>query len=275
HDSEPETVCQAIEQQYWPRHAGDRLPDNGVAQALAIADRIDTIVGIFAIGKRPTGTRDPFALRRSALGVLRMLIECRLDVDLAQLIAVAAQLQPVAAGDDVRREVLQYFLDRLRGYYVDDATAAVTPQVFDAVVATMPTVPVDFDARIAAVKEFAGLEAADALAAANKRIGNILRSAESRPAAAVDPQQLSDAAEVALYDALQSVAGEAEAALVRRDYVAVLTALASLRPAIDRFFDDVMVMSENPDERANRLALLQQLRSMFLGVADVSRLQVG
>ncbi len=275
HDGEPDAVADAIGQQYRPRFAGDGLPDTAIGQVLSIADRIDTIVGIFAIGRRPSGTRDPFGLRRSALGILRILIEYEIDVDLLALIRAAAEQQPVdcESGDFVD-DVYQYFVDRLRGHYVD-GDGDITPQVFDAVAARRPERPVDFHARVLAVKDFASLDAADALAAANKRIANILRSAKDEIPDNPDPKAFSESAELELDERVRQVADEAQPLIDQRRYGDALTHLASLRPSVDRFFDDVMVMCEDEALRRNRLALLGRLRRLFLRIADVSRLQVG
>ena len=271
HDGEPGEVAQAIDEQYRPRFAGDALPEVPTGQALAIADRLDTLVGIFAIGQPPTGDKDPFALRRAALGVLRILIEGGRDLDLAELLRDAAagfpaELKAAAAVDGV----FDFMMDRLHAYYLD---AGIAPDVFDAVRAQGPTRPLDFHARLHAVTEFRALPEAESLAAANKRIGNILRKTEEKIPATVAPERLVEAAEHDLATGLDALRGEVEAAFDRGDYTAGLRRLATLREPIDRFFDHVMVMAEDAALRTNRLALLQQLQSLFLRAADLSRLQ--
>ena len=271
HDGEPDEVAQAIDEQYRPRFAGDALPETATGQALAIADRLDTLVGIFAIGQPPTGDKDPFALRRAALGVLRILIEGGRDLDLAELLAAAAAGFPaaLAAGTAVDG-VFEFMMERLRAYYTD---AGIAPDVFDAVRAQRPTRPLDFHARLHAVTEFRALPEAESLAAANKRIGNILRKTEEAIPAAVAAERLVDAAERDLAKGLDELRGEVESAFDRGDYTTGLRRLAALREPVDRFFDNVMVMAEDAALRANRLALLLQLQSLFLRAADLSRLQ--
>lgn len=271
HDGEPAEIAQALDEQYWPRFAGDRLPESRTGQVLAMADRLDTLVGIFAIGQVPTGDKDPFALRRAALGVLRILIECRIDLDLTELLSSAAQnfdakLKATAAIDGV----FDFMMERLRAYYAD---AGITPDVFDAVRAQRPTRPLDFHARLHAVTEFRGLAEAGSLAAANKRIGNILRKTEEAIPETINSAKLVDAAEQALAKALASLRDSVGAQFDRGEYTAGLKSLAALREPVDLFFDNVMVMADDAALRANRLALLQQLQALFLRVADLSRLQ--
>lgn len=271
HDGEASEVAQALDEQYWPRFAGDRLPESRIGQVLAIADRLDTLVGIFAIGQAPSGDKDPFALRRAALGVLRILIECGLDLDLIQLLTTAANnfASPLKASSAVDA-VFDFMMERLRAYYAD---AGITPDVFDAVSALRPTRPLDFQARLHAVTEFRNLVEATSLAAANKRISNILRKTEEAIPATVDTTKLVDAAEQALAETLERLRARVTAQFDQGDYKEGLKALAALREPVDRFFDSVMVMAEDPTLRANRLALLHQLQSLFLRVADLSRLQ--
>lgn len=278
HDGEPEEVAQAIDEQYRPRFAGDALPETATGQALAIADRLDTLVGIFAIGQPPTGDKDPFALRRAALGVLRILIERKLDLDLVELLGEAGK--EISATLKLNRENIEkviadvfiFMMERLRAYYTD---IGISPDVFEAVVLAPkpPTRPIDFDARLHAVTEFRALPEAESLAAANKRIGNILRKTEEAIPAAVAAERLVDAAERDLAKGLDALRGEVESAFDRGDYTTGLRRLAALREPVDRFFDNVMVMAEDAALRANRLALLQQLQSLFLRAADLSRLQ--
>ncbi len=265
---EPAEVAQAIDELYLPRHAGDRLPATGAGRALAIADRLDTLAGIFGIGQLPTGDRDPYGLRRAALGVLRTIIEGGLDLDLAPLLESAAtgygeRLPDPAAST---AQVLDFVIERLRGHYADQGIA---PDTFEAVAAVRPTRPLDFDRRLKAVQAFRALPEAESLAAANKRIANILRKSEAAPVARVYEALLEAGAERALHEALQAhAAGDAGA-----DHAATLARLAALRGPVDAFFDQVLVNCEDAAVRANRLALLSDLSAQFLRIADISRLQ--
>ncbi len=273
HDGEPAEVCQAIREQYLPRFAGDELPATPTGMALAVADKLDTIAGIFAIGQRPTGTRDPFGLRRSALGLLRISIERRLDLDLKALIDRALASMPFAAPEQCAREVYEYIVERLRAYYLEGGAATdMTTEMFDAVLATQPASPLDFDARLRALAEFLALPDAPGLAAANKRIVNILRKAGEQPGDAIDADLLRDPAEQVLGEQVLAVARKVEPMFAEREYTAALKLLAALRKAVDDFFDGVMVMADDPALRANRLALLNRIRSLFLHAADLSRL---
>ncbi len=277
---EPAVVAAAIEQHYWPRHAGDHLPETDLARAVAIADRVDTLVGIFAIGQRPTGVKDPYGLRRAAIAVLRILIETPLSLDLRVLLERAADAYPkgLAAGVDAQQcvpEVLAYCLERLRRYYADaDIGRAADPDVINAVLALELSHPRDIDRRIHAVQGFRGRPEATALAAANKRTRNILRKVSpSEIAAQVDHQLLQDDAERALATAIDQIGDQVEALLEQQDYQAALAELSSLRQPLDDFFEQVMVMADEPEVRGNRLGLLKRLESLFLGVADISLLQ--
>jgi len=273
HSGEPEAVCAAIEEQYWPRFAADRLPETPTGMALAIADKLDTICGIFAIGQKPTGARDPFALRRAALGVLRTILERRLDLDLLQLVTSAVDAQPVDKPAGLTEEVWDYFMDRLRGAYLEEAASnQITTEMFDAVLATRPHSPLDIDVRLNALRDFLRLPEAASLAAANKRIANILRKAAQEISAAVDTSKLEHESERRLFEHVLSMERAVNPLFQRREYGAALKQLASLREDVDRFFDDVMVMVEDADVRANRLGLLFRLRALFLQVADLSRL---
>lgn len=272
-DGQPEELARAIEEQYLPRFAGDRLPATRLGQVLALADKLDTIAGIFAIGQRPTGNRDPFGIRRAALGVLRILIECELDLDLPALLARAVDGQPVRRNDDDAKGILEFLLERLRGYYLEGAGSIVAPHdIFEAVLARRPTSLVDFHLRLIAVQEFARLDAAVALAAANKRIANILRQVDAGQLGKVDPSLLREDAERALHQQLALLADEVAPLVAARRYRPALERLATLREVIDRFFDDVLVMDEDQALRSNRLSLLASLRALFMDVADVSRL---
>ncbi|HSQ70060.1 MAG TPA: glycine--tRNA ligase subunit beta [Steroidobacteraceae bacterium] len=272
-DGEPAEVCEAIHEQYLPRFAGDVLPSTGTGMALSIADRLDTIAGIFAAGQKPTGNRDPFGLRRAALGMLRTAIERRLDLDLPKLIADSLAALPFPAAAGVATEIYDYVMDRLRAYYLEgESTSAVTPEMFDAVLATRPSSPLDFDARLRALSEFLDLPDAQSLAAANKRIANILRKSEEPVGEDVDADLLIDPAEQVLAEQIAAMARKVEPEFAARRYTEALRQLAALRPAVDAFFDSVMVMAEDERLRRNRLAMLGRMRALFMHVADLSRL---
>jgi len=267
-DGENPEVAAAVREHYQPRGAGDALPGTLTGAAVALADKLDTLAGIFAIGQKPSGTKDPFALRRAAIGVLRIILESRFDLDLGELVAQAVKLQPVQQAG-CAEEVLSYILERLRAHYQE---AGVASEIFDAVLATGSRRPLDFDARVNAVAAFRSLPEAESLAAANKRIANILKKSAAETAASVDVSLLQVDAERALHAALEGVSAGVEADLGSRRYNAALTTLAGLRPAIDAFFNDVMVNDPDPALRANRLALVGRVRELFSGVADLSRL---
>jgi glycyl-tRNA synthetase beta chain len=279
HDGENPAVSAAIAEHYLPRFAGDALPDGPIGTALAIADKLDTITGIFAIDQKPSGTRDPFGLRRAALGVVRIIIEKRLELDLRALIRRAAELLAersagvAAPSDALQEQVYDYVMERLRAYYLEGAAGVtVTTEMFDAVLSNRPAAPVDFDARLRAVERFLKLDAAASLAAANKRIANILRKADRPTTSGVRPELLQLDAERQLHGALEQLRPEVEPLLARRDYTEALQRLARLREPVDAFFDSVMVMDENAELRGNRLGLLAALRQLFLHTADLSRL---
>jgi glycyl-tRNA synthetase beta chain len=307
-DGEPHEVAAAIREHYLPRAAGDQLPATRAGLAVAIADKLDTLAGIFAIGEKPTGTKDPFGLRRAALGVQRILIEKALELDLRKYIdqalaAVRADIERVrataataaeppqaapgqrqasaaaAAADSTASEIYDFLMERLRAYYLDRAgappmpgQAAVTTEMFDAVLAARPASPLDFDARLKALSTFLELPESASLTAANKRIANILRKANTTPPAEVDVLHLRESAEVRLFDSMRALRDAVATATAQHEYAGALGRLAQLRPAVDAFFDQVMVMDENPQLRANRLSLLAQLQGLFAGVADLSRL---
>ena len=274
-DKEPADVADPIAEHYLPRFAGDELPLSSNGRVLAVADRLDTLAGVFAIGKKPTGNRDPFGLRRAALGIIRVLIECNLDLDLKALINAAVAAQPKKPDDsaELEGELYTFITERLRRYFMDRDRGLAT-ETFDAVLARSPSSLVDFDRRLAAVQAFIALEPAASLAAANKRIANILRKEEVEGVAEVKKKLLAEPAETALAKALQDAEAAVEPMLAARQYTEVLTALASLREPVDTFFDDVMVNVEDSATRNNRLALLSQLRALFLDVADISRLSI-
>jgi glycyl-tRNA synthetase beta chain len=274
-DGEPQAVADAIGEHYRPRFAGDTLPASIDGQILAVADKLDTLAGVFVIGKTPSGNRDPFGLRRSALGIVRILIECGLDLDLSALITAAVHAQPPGKADkDELCEALYTFItERLRRYFLDRDNG-LAAETFDAVLARRPTSLVDFDRRLSAVQTFIKLEPASSLAAANKRIANILKKAEQQGDAAVREKLLTDPAELALWDALLSARESVKPLLEAREYANALTTLAALRGPVDQFFEDVMVMADDTATRNNRLALLGELRALFLDVADISRLSM-
>ncbi len=270
-DGESAEVSLAIGEQYLPRFAGDALPTTAPGRILALADKLDTITGVFAIGKKPTGNRDPFALRRAALGIVRILIECDFDLDLRALLTEALRVQP-AQKTDVD-ELYDFVTERLRHYFLD-ADPDLATETFDAVMTRKPTSLVDFRARLYAVQAFLSLEGAESLAAANKRIRNILRQAGDPELPELNRKLLGEPAEAALCEALDGARNTVAPLLEKHDYTAVLTILAALRGPVDRFFDDVMVMIDDEAIRNNRLALLRALRALFLNVADISRLSV-
>ncbi len=261
-------VAIAIEEHYLPRHAGDALPRTPLGQALALADRLDTLAGIFAIGQRPTGEGDPFGLRRAALGIIRILVEQRLDLDVNALIAAAVAEQPVAGDRDaIGAQVKEFLIERLRSYY---SAAGVPAEVFAAVAATGVARLLDFDRRIAAVRHFLTLPQAANLAAAHKRVRNILRRTDEPTAPTVAATDLREEAEHELYRRTRELDADIAARATRGDYQGALQALATLQAPVDRFFDDVLVMSDDPAERRNRLALLGELDRLCRAVADIS-----
>jgi glycyl-tRNA synthetase beta chain len=274
HDHEPEGVARAIGEQYLPRFAGDRLPESKPGVALAIADKLDTICGVFAIGQKPTGARDPFGLRRAALGVLRTAIELGLEIDLKALIDTASLAQPVQ--NKRVPEIYDYMMERLRAYYLEVAALeGMSSEIFDAVLVNQPASPLDFDARVRAVAAFLSLPEAPALTAANKRIANILRQAGNVPVtefASIDRSLFEKIEERTLFAALESSQRDVGALLRERRYADAMKMLAGLRGPVDAFFDAVMVMHDDPRIRAQRLGLLRSLRELFMHTADLSRL---
>lgn len=272
HDGEQEAVAKAIEQHYWPRFAGDALPDEGVAQAVALADKLEALTGMFGIGRQPTGDKDPFGLRRAALGVLRILIEKELALTLPELVAIASgAFDGVPAMQDAQGDVLGFLYDRLRGYLRDLGYSA---NQIAAVVDTAPPQVHLVPARIAAVQSFEAMPEAQTLAAANKRIINILRQADADTGIEVDRSRLAEGAEQDLYLAFEHLAPVVDEACAAGDYSGALRELATAKIAIDRFFDDVMVMADDPAIRANRLALLRGVAGTMNRVADISKLAV-
>ena len=261
-------IADAIDHAYKPRFSGDRIAPSKLGRVLAIAERLDTLAGGFAAGLKPTGSKDPFALRRHALGLARTLIEGEIELDLPASLALAIRQLPAGLPADAR-EIHDFVLDRLRGYYAEQG---FTGAQFDAVAELRPASLLDFDRRLRAIGEFAKLPEAEALAAANKRIRNILKKSEDAIPEQVTPQLLAEAAEHALNDAVNSAIADTDPMLSARDYVAVLKRLAALRLPVDAFFDGVMVMADDPALRGNRLALLKRLADRFAAVAEVALL---
>ena len=271
-DGEDPAVAEALMEQYLPRFAGDSIPSTTTGATLALADRLDTLVGIFSIGQQPSGSRDPFALRRASLGILRIIIERDIDLDLKLAIAAAAQQLDEKPSDEVCSQVLTYALDRFKSWYKDEGMDA---EVFASVAALELSNPLDINARVRAVDQFAGLPEAVALAAANKRVFNILaKQAAGSVPSAVDSSLLVEAAEKQLAENITQQSTAIEPLLQQRDYAGALKQLAQLRDSVDQFFDDVMVMVDDSAIRDNRLALLHSLRNLFLNVADISQLVV-
>jgi glycyl-tRNA synthetase beta chain len=270
HDGESPAVAAAIEQHYWPRFAGDALPDGPVAQAVALADKLEAIAGLFGIGALPTGDRDPFGLRRHAIGVIRILIEKAVPLPLPDLLAAAfATFGDVAAVRNAASDVETFIHERLRGYLRD---AGYTANQAEAVLCQRPSRVDLVPAQTEAVRAFSALPEAGSLAAANKRIVNILRKAESEAAFAVDRARLTEGAEHDLYLAFQKLEPAVDGHCTAGNYRDALLALATAKPVVDRFFDDVLVMAEDPEVRANRLALLRGVAATMNRVADISKL---
>ena len=270
HDGEDEEVAVALNEQYMPRFAGDELPKSLVASAAALADKFDTLTGIFGIGQAPKGSADPFALRRAALGALRIIVEKNLPLDLEDLVKKSAALfGDKLTNQNVVADVVDFMLGRFRAWYQDEGIAV---DVIQAVLARRPTRPADFDARVRAVSHFRTLDSAEALAAANKRVANILAKAEG-DIGAIDVALCVEPAEQVLAQSVLSLAKEVQPLIAQGEYTAVLDKLAGLRQPVDNFFDNVMVNAEDAKLRQNRLAILNTLQGLFLQVADISLLQ--
>jgi glycyl-tRNA synthetase beta chain len=270
HDGEAEEVAIACSEHYQPRFSGDELPGTTTGTIVALADKLETLVGIWGIGLAPTGEKDPFALRRHALGVLRILVEKQLPLDLVELLrAASSQFAGIEAVTESTQAIYEFCMDRLRGMLRERGFAATE---IDAVLALNPTRLDDIVSRLDAVREFAALAEAASLAAANKRISNIIKKSEGAEDAGVQVALFVEAAEKALYAQLEQVAPRVETQLAAREYTGALTALAALRETVDTFFNDVMVNAEDPALRANRLALLKALHRQMNSVADISRL---
>lgn len=270
-DGENTDVAIALEEYYQPRFAGDDLPTTTLGQCLAISEKIDTLVGIFSIGKAPTGDKDPFGLRRSAIGLLRIIIECEIDIDLKELLDLAASNYPSKVkAKDITNDVFKFLMERLRRYYLDEG---VSNDTFESVLAINSSKPLDFHHRLSAVTEFRKLAEADSLAAANKRISNILKKSEFNNTLEVKDNLLAEESEILLAKTLKEYQLKVVPMINDRDYKSALTELAGLRESVDSFFDNVMVMCDDDDIKNNRLALLNNLNSLFLKTADISKLQ--
>jgi glycyl-tRNA synthetase beta chain len=270
-DGETEAVALALEEQYKPKFSGDTVPEAPVSCAVALAEKLDTLVGIFGIGQAPKGAADPFALRRAAIGVLRIIVENKLPLDLVDLITKAQALHGVNLSNaNTFEEVLEFLMARFRAWYQDKGIGV---DVILAVLARRPTKPADFDSRINAVAHFRSLEAATALAAANKRVSNILAKVEGELPATIDQTLLVEGAERVLAAKLAELQPQLAPLFDNADYQQALSLLSGLRESVDQFFEDVMVMADDEALRHNRLALLAKLREQFLHVADISLLQ--
>lgn len=279
-DNESDLVANSIEQHYWPKFAGDKLPESLEACILSIAEKLDTIVGIFTIGQKPTGEKDPFGLRRAALGVLRILIEKKLNLDLKALITnslniYTEQNNKLNLDDNKQIEInnscLEFCFDRLKKYYLDKK---ITVNLYYSVINTNTTTPYDFDRRITAVNNFLSLPQAEQLIAANKRVKNILSKQKTNNLpSSIDDSVLNEPAEIELNTSINQEKTSLEPLYKQKDYNNILTSLAKLQSPIDDFFDNVMVMTDNEQQKNNRLLLLKNVQSLFNNVADISELQ--
>jgi glycyl-tRNA synthetase beta chain len=273
HDGEPKEVADAVEQHYRPRFAGDGLPEGPVALAVALADKLDALAGLFGVGQQPSGDKDPFALRRHALGVVRILIERNLPLSLPELVNAGFSVFPHGTLGDAHTDVQMFIHERLRGYLRE---AGYTANEIESVLCMNPARLDQVPLQLAAVRAFMGLPEATSLAAANKRVANILKQAEAKGETFDKAQQpyLKEAAERNLFDALQKTSAHAKPLFERGDYSAYLKSFAVLKSPVDAFFDAVMVMADEPELRQNRLALLSELRTEMNRVADISKLAV-
>ena len=271
HDGEPEAVAQALEDQYRPRYAGDSLPEQTIGCAVAIADKVDSLVGIFGINQPPKGDKDPFALRRAAIGLIRIIIEKQLNLDIAELIEKSVELyQDKLSNDDVAKQVLDFISGRYRAYYQDQKIAV---DVIQAVLANAPSKPLDFDKRINAVTHFKTLAESATLAAANKRVGNILVKFKGELFSEFNQDLASETAEKELAANFDTVKVKVIPLMADKDYQSALAELAALKEPIDNFFDNVMVMADDEQVKTNRLTLLSEIRNSFFAIADISLLQ--
>ena len=270
HDGEADAVAAAMQEQYQPGFAGDVIPSGEIGKVISLADRLDTIMGIFAIDMKPTGSKDPFSLRRAALGALRIIIEGNLNLDLKALLTkAAAGLKNKVDANAAVEDAFAFIMERLKAYYQDQG---INSDTVNSVASLSPTQPLDFHGRVKAVADFRNLAESESLAAANKRISNILKKVEGEIPSQVDESLLNENAEKALYKAVISQQAKVLPLYASGDYSKALASLAVLREDVDNFFDNIMVMDENEALKNNRLALLSQLRGLFLEVADLSRL---
>ncbi|MDG2421651.1 MAG: glycine--tRNA ligase subunit beta [Gammaproteobacteria bacterium] len=271
YDGEPEEVCKALQEHYLPKFSGDKLPETISGSILAISDKLDSTVGLFGIGQPPTGSKDPFALRRSAIGILRILVEKKLDLNVLELIReVIAAYAETPISDDTEDKVFDFLLERFRSWYLDDG---ITSEVFQSVLAVKPERPLDFHNRIQAVNNFSKLPESINLAAANKRVSNLLNKNESNLTNKnCDEDVLVAKSEKLLFTAIKDKVLEVAPYYKKGEYDNAFQSLATLKNVVDEFFDDVLVMDDNLDLRHNRLCLLQELRGLFLQAADISHL---
>ncbi len=273
-DGELGPVAAAIGEQYLPRFAGDALPASPAGEALAVADKLDMLAGHFALDHKPTGSRDPFGLRRAALGLVRIIIEQELDLDLDDMLVAAVKAQPVKTEDNpaLFESIREFIVERLRAWYLE--RPGLGAEMFEAVRSKRPASLFDFDLRLKAVAAFSRLDEATALSSANKRIANILRQADLPSLPRLNASLLVDDAEQQLHRALVSASSKVRPMLDKRQYTDALMALSGLRVPVDRFFDEVMVMTDDPALQNNRLALLSELRDLFFDIADISQLSI-
>ena len=271
HDGENENIAQALEDQYRPRFAGDTLPEANIGCAVAISDKIDTLVGIFGINQAPKGDKDPFALRRAAIGSIRIIIEKQLDLDLSTLINKSIELfGDKLVNDNTASDVLDFIMGRFRAFYQEQG---ISVDVIQAVLAKKPSAPLDFEKRIKAVTFFGELPEAATLAAANKRVGNILAKFDGELYQAFNQDLATEQAEQDLASIYQEISLKVAPLMADKNYQAALTELAQLKAPIDTFFDNVMVMSDDEAVKINRLTLLNEIRNSFFAIADISVLQ--
>ena len=271
HDGESEAIAQALEDQYRPRFSGDSLPEANIGCAVAIADKIDSLVGIFGINQPPKGDKDPFALRRAAIGVIRIIIEKQLNLDLSVLISRSIELfADKLSNENTASDVLDFVMGRFKAFYQEQN---INVNVIQAVLAKKPSAPLDFDKRIKAVSYFSQLAEAETLAAANKRVGNILAKFDGELFQSFNSELATEAEEKALAAAFAEISEKVAPFMANKDYQSALTELAQLKAPIDTFFDNVMVMSDDEAVKTNRLTLLNQVRDCFFDIADISLLQ--
>ena len=271
HDGENDAVAQALEDQYKPRFSGDTLPEGNIGCTVAIADKIDTLVGIFGINQQPKGDKDPFALRRAAIGLIRIIIEKQLNLDIADLLTKSIELYGAKlTNDNTLEQVIEFVLGRYKAYYQEQN---ISVDVIQAVLNNSPTAPLDFDKRIHAVTHFKQLPEAVTLAAANKRVGNILAKFEGELFTSVNADYACESAETDLLAIFEQVSAKVKPLTDAKEYQAALSELALLRDPVDTFFDNVMVMADDENVKVNRLTLLNDIRNSFLAIADISVLQ--